>query len=105
MDEERLISVAMSADAAQVGLEFIHFWGRRDLDSSEIPSEIQSFIGKINCLFVDGECTKLGHTKYMIDLLSEPVPIPKRATGQPTRTIGGIDLDPIIQRCLGRIRC
>eukprot|EP00959_Pyramimonas_sp_CCMP1952_P125595 2626251-Pyramimonas_sp.AAC.1 len=103
--EERLVTMAMMADAAQHGLEFVRFWDSPDMDPSTISMEISAFVQKIKTLFVLGKCTRVGHTYHMLELLKKPMPIVRQASGNPLRSIGGVALQGAAASALQRMQC
>eukprot|EP00974_Lingulodinium_polyedra_P134267 11228356-Lingulodinium_polyedra.AAC.1 len=105
ISEERLVALAMLADAAQHGLEFIRFWDGDNVDPSAISGEIGVFVLKAQSLFMDGKCTSLGHTHHMLKSLNKPIPIPKHASGVPLRSVGGVDVSTAVEANLKRLQC
>jgi hypothetical protein len=107
IDEFKLILIAMLTEAAVQGMDLIRFWDVRNLDPSKIVGVLAGFVASITVLFVEGRCTQLGYTAHMINLLKEPVVIPAKAMpkGFGPKTIGGINLDDIVRRCLSHLQC
>ena len=97
--------LAMLANSAQHGLEFIRFWGGPGIDPSSISLQVNEFVQKRTWLFVDARCIQLGHTRHMLQLLKKPIPIPKTASGTQLRALGGGDAQEQISSGMKRMQC
>ena len=104
LDEESMLTLGMLADAGEETLELIRFMDEERADKVELCFVWRRFLDRVTVLFDRGGCLSTGYTGHMLHLArTEKVVyvdrVPKR--------IGGRDpaaLQPIIDRCLKRLR-
>lgn len=104
IDNERLLTLALMADAGDEASVFLRFWDNVQYDTSKIGTECAAFVHKIDCLFVRGQCEGVGYTKHMLEFLSTPRLLKFGKTTKSIGRPGGLDR-ALILRVLCRLRC
>eukprot|EP00959_Pyramimonas_sp_CCMP1952_P023892 500939-Pyramimonas_sp.AAC.1 len=103
VDEERLLTLAMVADATQELLTLLRFFDTESYDAAEIPAVINNFQQRVRVLFVEGRCVNAGYTQHALKIMKKSRVITLydgiKCFGSPN----GVDAD-LIQRCLVRMQ-
>ena len=111
IDEERMLTLAMLADAGDEASAVVRFFDTRDHDISEAPVILSDFLSRIDVLFLRRGClSSVGrhhtYTSYTLDTLQDPRPL-RVQEGRRTivRSFGGPSSVPLelIDRCLSRM--
>ena len=111
IDEERLLTLAMLADAGDEASAVVRFFDTKDHDISEAPIVLSDFLSRIDVLFLRRGClSAVGshhtYTSYTLDMLQESRPL-RVQDGRRTimRSLGGPSAVPLelISRCLSRM--
>ena len=104
--EEQLICCAAVCEAASHGMVVLRFFDSSMWDPSAITPMLQEYVAKIRLLFIRGKCKEMGYVHHVIQLLQKPILIPKKALGWTvSKTIGGIDLGPALDRMMRKMGC
>ena len=117
IDEERLLTLAMLADAGDEAAMTIRFFDSKDHDIADAPHVLSAFLQRIAALFLDrrgclspvsfgdGQCHT--YTSYALDMLRSEASVLTIQQGRKTvtRSIGGPSSvsDELLERCLGRM--
>jgi hypothetical protein len=103
LDIERLITVAMAADAADTVARFTRFLDTEAHDVSRLPSECLRCANTLVYLFVDGGCYSQGLTEHMLQTLRVPH---TWVLNNEVKTVGGDEgrLHDAYDRCLVRMK-
>ena len=111
IDEERLLTLAMLADAGDEASAVVRFFDTKEHDISEAPIVLSEFLSRIDMLFLQRGClTSVGcrhtYTSYTLAMLQDPRPL-RVQDGRRTivRSLGGPSAVPpdLIDRCLSRM--
>ena len=104
LNAEKLIMLAMMADASDEGLCLIRQVDDESTDIASLQSLVVSFLERTDMLFEQGGCLRvMGYTKHIISLLESDCGLHALvgdhvlALKAPTQTV--------ITTCLGRMRC
>jgi hypothetical protein len=73
LSEERLLTIAMAADASAVVLKFTRFFDAETYDASQLATEALECSNSLHHLFVDGACIDHGLTHHMLAVLKTPL--------------------------------
>lgn len=104
VNEERVLQLAMAADAGDESIQLTRFLDTEAYDIAELPMQLYLFFNKLNALFIDGRCVETGYTSHSLKIM-------KRAGGYFIEgvpyTLGGAGkvTPAIIQACLSRLQC
>jgi hypothetical protein len=103
--EEKMLQLAMVADATDEGLLLTRAMDSEDMDLATQQSDISSFVDRITLLFDKGQCMNLqpGFTNHMHSLLQHERVILLRSGERIFGGNGKITPD-VIARCLSRMR-
>jgi hypothetical protein len=101
IDSERVIAVSMLADAGDEALMLARFFDTGTHDPSETLSALTQFRLRIDFLFVQGNCFKVGFCKHALLLLEQKYSYLEKGV---VKTLGGDVDDAMKKRCLGRMR-
>ena len=106
INEEKLLQLAMMADAADEVSGLLRHVDTETYDSAVVPELLQQFVSGCVLLFKEGKCMEwLGYTSYIVARLKR-TRLLFLADGS-SRTLGGPDCpaQPVVQRCLERMTC
>eukprot|EP00969_Alexandrium_andersonii_P253923 11222942-Alexandrium_andersonii.AAC.1 len=102
LDSERILSVAMCADAGDESLIVTRFYDAGTFDPALHQQQLADFRARIDFLFVAGHCFQYGFTKEALVRLERVRTLCLR--GQ-TKSIGGDVTDALKEKCLQRFKC
>ena len=105
LTEEKMLQLAMVADATDEGLLLTRAMDTEDADLAALHSNVCHFIERITMLFDKGRCVALepGFTAHMLKLLQTERVI--YLNSGKTRVFGGQVAPDIIASCLVRMKC
>ena len=106
MTEERVLSLALLADAGDEVSAVVRFYDRAGFDVASSPAEIQGFLGRIDALFVQSAVLRpesMSYTHHALKLLQRPRLL-QSGRGQ-ARSLGGPSAvtDQVIAVCMARM--
>ena len=101
LDEERVLTIAMLADAGDEALRLARFYDTGSHDPAESLATHQEFRQKIDFLYTQGRCFEFGYCKVALHLLRSEYSLAHR--GLHTFLGGGVP-DEVRARCLARMR-
>ena len=102
MDNERLLQLALLADAAEEAKALTRPTDRESCETEKVAQEVEAYLARITMLFIDRGCREFGYTNFMLRQLRNPMLV--YADGQPKR-IGGPLADGVLHRAFGRMAC
>ncbi len=103
LDDERVLTVAMIADAGDEVLCLKRVTDTEACDPAEIKAACQALLKRIDFLFVQGKCVHYGYTRHALGLLSKPRTIALRTGPKSFGSHRGVSA-AIVERCLQRMR-
>ncbi|CAE7766372.1 unnamed protein product [Symbiodinium sp. CCMP2592] len=102
LTSQRILLLAMLADAGDEGLLLIRAVDREDVDLSELSNHVRAFHDRVVWLFSQGHIVQCGYTKHAMDMLKgESLTFFAQGAGFRLRPV----TDGYIQECLARMRC
>lgn len=102
LDNERIITLAMLADAGDESLLLARFYDTGRHDPATAVQVHEQYRMRIDYLFVQGHCWKFGFTRHALAVLQKTYTI---CTGNDVKSIGGGVQADVWERCLQRMRC
>ena len=104
IDVEKMISMAMLADAGDEAGGLVRFFDADEFDIAAAPAEISSFMQRSDALFLQRQALKCGYTQYMVTHLRSTVRLCRSSNGE-IRSVGGTSsvTDGILDRCFARM--
>ena len=104
IDVEKMISMAMLADAGDEAGGLVRFFDTDEFDIAAAPAEISSFLQRSDALFLQRQALKCGYTQYMVSHLRSTVRLCRLSNGE-IRSVGGTSsvTDEILDRCFARM--
>ncbi|CAE7383924.1 nlaXM, partial [Symbiodinium pilosum] len=102
VDNERLLQLALLADAAEEAKALTRLTDRESCETEKVAQEVEAYLARITMLFIDRGCREFGYTNFMLRQLRNPMLV--YADGQPKR-IGGPLADGVLHRAFGRMAC
>ncbi len=103
---EKMVQVAMMADAAQETLAVTRAFDTEEYDLARMPSAIHAHIRTLEYLFLKTPpgCQETGYATFALNMLRAPIVF--HATGRVLRSLGGQEVDgEIVARCAARMAC
>ena len=88
LSAERLVLLAMMADASDCALGFVRAFDTEESDPAETMLECQRFLSELHHLFTAGHCTESGYTEHMLHQLKTSKGFLVKGRG---KTVGGPD--------------
>lgn len=104
---EVMVCFAMMADATDEIITLVRFVEAEDYDKSKLASQLDSFVHRLQILFVHGQVVNTGYTAHMLHILRSPLTVYlPDARGVHTKVIGGkgCPSEALLQQCLRRFR-
>ncbi len=104
VDVERLITLAMLADAGDETSILLRFFDTKDYDVSRLPLEINTFLTRVSSLFLKRDVLTLPtFTSFMIAFLRHARYLPQGNVG--FRSLGGLGAvtSELLDRCFSRM--
>ncbi len=102
IDNERILTLAMLADAGDETIRLKNLYDSAGFDPSAHRRSVVEFRSRIQFLFVDGHCLSLGYTAETLRTLERGHAF--HLKGGTVRSIGGGVTEAIKSRCLQRLR-
>ena len=103
VSEERILQLAMLADAADDGLSLTRFTDENQYDVARLPHELNTFVQNMKMLFVESQCVNMGFTKAAIVLLARSRIFPKDGEQHILGGDGAVTTE-MVQRCCQRMK-
>ncbi len=106
LTEERVVQVAMMADAAQETLLITRMFDTEGYDLAKVPSAIRAYVKTLEHLFLQSPpgCQETGYAAFAIRTLQKPLLFHGR--GYALRSVGGQEVDRgTLARCVARMAC
>ena len=106
LDDEKLLSLAMLADAADESLLLTRVLDNEDVDPAVANEEVMDYVGRIEGLFGNEKrcLTATGYTSMMLAQLSKPIVFTIKGETRSVGRHGGV-LPATIESCSARMRC
>ena len=101
---KRLLMLGMLADAGDESLLIVRAHDKKKADPAETAFWIASYVRRIQTLFLESECLKLGYTKVMMDTLKTPLVYVVRGAPLQCGSQQGATPDDQ-QYCLAKMKC
>ena len=104
IDVEKMISMAMLADAGDEAGGLVRFFDADEFDIAAAPAEISSFMQRSDALFLQRQALKCGYTQHMVTHLRSTVRLCRSSNGE-IRSVGGTSsvTDEVLDRCFARM--
>ena len=101
IDNERVVTLAMLADAGDEALMVARFFDTEKHDVSRTYQVLDTFRARIDYLFLQGNCKNLGFTKFAIGALQQNYTFVVKGS---VRGIGGGISNTVFVRALNRLK-
>ena len=101
IDNERVVTLAMLADAGDEALMVARFFDTEKHDVSRTYQVLDTFRARIDYLFLQGNCKNLGFTKFAIQALQQNYTFVVKGS---VRGIGGGISNTVFVRALNRLK-
>ena len=100
----RLLMLSMLADAADESMLVLRAHDKKMADPADTAFWIAAYVRRVQTLFLDGECLKLGYTRVMMDALKKPLVYIVRGTPLQCGCESGTTPSDV-QFCFGKMQC
>ena len=104
---ERVLLLAMCADAADEVDVILRFVDKEDFPVEEVPDQVRFFMTRIRLLFIGGRCVDSGYTAWALQAVKKPCTFFVHKSTGLLKTIGnpsGVQ-QSTIDKCLKRLAC
>jgi hypothetical protein len=100
----RVILLAALADASQEAIELVRFLDRESVPTEDVPWRVSALLQRVTMLFVDGQATRCGHLRWILEALRKPILV---VTGSSVKTIGCLSgtFSHMTQQALNHLSC
>jgi len=105
LSTEKLVILAMLADAGVEALILTRAVDKEDVASEDLPFLLRGLMQRITMMFVDGGAVELGHTKWLLEALRQhPVIVYHRGNVKQLGSYQGVP-QAVIDNALNRMAC